>query len=827
MFKRLVPAVFGTMLLYVALCATASAATVAPDLASRIAGLADSADVGVVIVTFNTSSGLQPQHLDVLRAAGLSRGYTLQTLGMVAVPATAGQVRALAANPAVRSVWPNEALHYYMHQARVVTGVDRLRADRQLTLANGGRPVLGGGDFSVVINDSGIDATHADLRLGDRVVQNVFIPSDTETASGFTPLVAIENVPNTDSVGHGTHCAGIVGGSGLMSGGQYGGVAPGTKLIGCGSGAVLFVLNSLGGFEYALANQARYNVRVISNSFGSNGAFNPDDPLNVATKAAYDRNIAVVFAAGNSGPGKNTHNRYAKAPWVISVAAGTKEGGLASFSSRGTPRDERLANSDPNDDNDYPTITAPGTGREFESDAAKFTAAIVSVRAITNIFTNGLTDDAELPPAAIPFYTQISGTSMATPFVAGVVALLLDADPTLTPDEIKQILTATASHMPGYDDFEVGAGYVNAYAAVDKAFNRAKAYGSYANPTFNARFTVGGPAPEPFHVDYSPAALPGPASSNAKTFTVQPNMNVLDVYATFDTALEDGEGNTIGLLLTAPDGQTFSSGVALPILDAASRQVVVDNPKPGTWLLEVRGVRGLAAAPNFSLPTSGAAAPGPVDGTITQRQFTLNRVADIVGHPHQADIETALKSRLVDIDADGLFRPDSEVTRDYFARALALDAPLRQTLAAAPRFTDVAPDLEPIAQAVTASGSTLRDFDFTPAGLMSASGTTFNPAKSVTRLDLAVALVRALGHDAEARAKANSVVTYGGLPLADNAQIPGAMRGYVQIALDLGLVEVHQGGIIPGPRFGPALVIPRYELASALVRYTAAFSAGR
>ncbi|MCV5948252.1 S8 family serine peptidase, partial [Escherichia coli] len=129
-------------------------------------------------------------------------------------------------------------------------------------------------------------------------------------------------------------------------------------------------------------------------------------------------------------------------------------------------------NSDPLDDFDAPTITAPGTGRIFASNAGRFTTDIVSVRSASNLTANGTTDDTELPPYAIPFYTQISGTSMATPFVAGVVALMLDADPTLTPDEIKQILVDTASRMPGRADYEVGAGYVNAYAAVDKVFNR-------------------------------------------------------------------------------------------------------------------------------------------------------------------------------------------------------------------------------------------------------------------------------------------------------------------------------------------------------------------
>ncbi len=117
---------------------------------------------------------------------------------------------------------------------------------------NGGLPVSGKGDFSVVINDSGIDATHPDLQLGKNVIQNVFIATGTDTLSGFTTLQALENLPNTDlNVGHGTHCAGIVGGTGQQSGGLYAGVAPGARLIGTGSGAVLFVLNALGGFEWS------------------------------------------------------------------------------------------------------------------------------------------------------------------------------------------------------------------------------------------------------------------------------------------------------------------------------------------------------------------------------------------------------------------------------------------------------------------------------------------------------------------------------------------------------------------------------------------------
>ncbi len=840
MIKRIATTLIAALLISFATLSAAQAATLSQTLSGQLNQLGDAASVGIVIVSFNTANGLNASHLNILRGIGINKGFTFQKLGMVAIPATAGQVRALAGNSAVRSVWSNDKLHYYMHQARVVAGVDRVLSDGAYTARNGGMPVSGKGDFSVMVIDSGVDATHNDLKLGEKVIQNVQVLTSTDLVqAGFTPLVTLENVPNTDqTVGHGTHCAGIIGGTGQNSGGLYRGVAPGAKIIGAGLGAGLFVLNAVGAWEWALVHQFDYNIRVISNSYGSSGPFEPDNPINIASKSAYERNITVVFAAGNSGPGKGTYNPYAKAPWVIGVAAGTKEGGLASFSSRGLPREERLGNTDTLDDYDTPTITAPGTGREFESNISKFTSDIVSVRAISNLTANGTTADADLPIAHIPFYTQISGTSMATPFVAGTVALLLDADPTLTPDEIRSILTETASRMPGYEDFEVGAGYLNAYAAVDKVFNRSRNYGSFREPVYNARFSVSGPAPAPFHIDYSPAATPGAGSTNSTTFTVDEGMSVLDVFATFDNVIETGDGNTIGLLLTAPDGTKYSSGVALPILDGTTRQVVVKNPQPGEWLLEARGVRGLAALPNVSLPTSGAALPGPVDGTITQKLYTLETVADIQGHQAQAQIESALKNRQMDTFADGTFRPNDAVTRENFANLLVSNTSLRQSLGSTTRFNDVSAAFAPIAEAVTANGSTTRDYNFASKGMLSVSGSSFSPDAKTTRLEVAVALVRALGLDAEAKAKAGQpvTVTYSGqtLVLADNADIPSAMRGYVQFALDRGILQatytLEQGTFDLQPtlkaRVAPNSGMSRAFMAYALNNFRQHFVAG-
>ena len=825
----------------------AQATTLSPKLSSQITGLADDASVGVVIVSFDSPSGLTPANVDVLRSVGVTSGVTFDRLGMVGAVLTAGQVRALSTNPAIRSIWDNERLQYYMNQARMMTGVEKLRTDSTFTLRNGGMPISGSGNFSVLVIDSGIDATHADLPLGTKVVQNTQRVVSTNTGntgitvggiplSGFTPSLSIENLPNTDNVGHGTHVAGMVGGLGVRSGATYAGVAPGVKIVGSGGGAVIFVLDALAGWEYGLANQFVYNIRVITNSYGPTTPtdHNPNHPLVRASKRAYDNNIVVLWAASNDGA-EDTINAYGQAPFVITVAAGSKEGMLADFSSRGVPREQRLSDTKPNNDNEYPTITAPGTGRAFESSLARygFTSDVISVRSSTGL-TNlvGATADTELAPAMIPFYTQMSGTSMATPFTAGVVALMLDADPTLTPDEIKQILIETATRMPGYRDHEVGAGYLNAHAAVDKVFHRAKAYTNRQEPTFNATLTTENIAPQNFHIDFDPT-VNGPGSTNARPFTVEPSVNVLKARATVDVVGEPGATNLIGIRLWAPDGTSYSPTFALNSTSNV-REGIVNDPMPGTWYIEARGVRGTSAAPVTS--PQQVAPPGPVDGVITQTRFVVPQIADIQGHAKQASIETAILRRLVDTFADGTFRPDSAVTREELARSLSLNTNLRQTLGATPKFGDVSGDLLGIAEAVTARGSTIRDFDFVPTGMMGNTGTSFNPTGTVNRLDLAVALVKALGYDAQARSLANTTVTYQGTALTDNSQIPGALRGYAQIAIDKGLFEAFpaevrqvapgQFIVVPGPRFEPATAVTRATLAEKLNAYRTLFTTG-
>jgi serine protease AprX len=225
-----------------------------------------------------------------------------------------------------------------------------------------------------------------------------------------------------------------------------------------------------------------------------------------------------------------------------------------------------------------------------------------------------------------------------------------------------------------------------------------------------------------------------------------------------------------------------------------------------------------------------------VTGIIKQSVVTLQDVADIHGRPDEQLIKDTVTIRRMDIFADGTFRPNANVTRDDFARTLSLNTPLRQALGATPRFTDVSGGLAAIAEAITASGSNLRDWNFVPQGLMSANGSLFNPTGTVNRLDVAVAFVRSLGLDTEARALANSAVTSGGQPLVDNGSIPPALRGYVQIAINRGLLEAFPAEIrqigpgqyvaVPGPRFEPNTLVTRSVLAAKLSLFAQAFAAG-
>ncbi|HSX60158.1 MAG TPA: S8 family serine peptidase [Tahibacter sp.] len=439
--------------------ASVAAALLDREIRDALAGALPGDKLSVVVSFANASGPLTASQNNLLRAIGIRQALTFRSLPIAGALATPAQIRALAARDDVLSIYANRDLRYFNAEARQLTRV----AEAQASPGDFGQalPYIGRG-VTAVINDSGIDATHADLAYGSHVVQNVQALTNLNSLVAALPVTYIENQVDTDiSSGHGTHCAGSFGGSGARSGGRYAGVAPGASIVGYGSGAVISILDAIGGFDYAIHNKYRFGapIRVISNSWGTSGDFEPLDPVNLASYAAYKHDIVVLFAAGNDGPGADTHNPYAQAPWVISVAAGTKDPALAlaDFSSRGNPGESGSFTMPDGQNWTYvnaPTVVAPGVD-------------IVSTRALTGLLpVLALPQDLSLTPQHVPFYTHMSGTSMATPHAAGVVALLLEANPTLLPADVRKALQLGAVPMSGHAGWEVGAGYLDAYAAL-------------------------------------------------------------------------------------------------------------------------------------------------------------------------------------------------------------------------------------------------------------------------------------------------------------------------------------------------------------------------
>lgn len=405
-------------------------ALISGDLQARL----DSAPSHEVIVTFSDTSKVH-QLLNLTPSV-----HVMQELPMVGAVLTSAQVRTVAGWDGVESVYFNAPLEYFNYESGEIT--DGHKVHDHIGLYGTG--------VTVAVLDSGVDATHPDLELGSKTIQNVKLVGDLGLVGVSTYL---ENQPNTDtSSGHGTHVAGTVGGTGAASANDprrpnyHDGIAPGANLIGIGAGEAISILYALMGFDWALANQDKYSIDIITNSWGSsNSVYDPNNPINKASYEAYKRGMVVTFAAGNDGPAEDTLNPYAIVPWVINVGSGTKSGDLSGFSSRGLEGDFYK----------HIDVVAPGS-------------SIVSTRALnTPLPVLGPVVDPT-DPAYHAYYAGMSGTSMATPFVAGTAALLLEANPELSPDQIEEILMQTATPMP-YPYHWVGGGYINVLAAVDLA----------------------------------------------------------------------------------------------------------------------------------------------------------------------------------------------------------------------------------------------------------------------------------------------------------------------------------------------------------------------
>lgn len=454
--------------------------------------MADPSGEITVVLGFRDVPDLEP-----LRAQGFAiMGYEHLPVAVALVQGR--DVPRLLSQPGVLSATRDiELEHYVWPTARAGnfggTGDELTRSDRARALG------VDGSGVGVAVIDLGTSGLHPGLRpraQGGPMVQNVKIlvsPGKilaSQPAQSPTTLY-LEDLVNSDLTdGHGTHTAGIAAGH-WTEDGLLGGRAPGADLVAIGAGDALALPWVLGGLEYVAANHERYNIRVVTNSWGVQGPYNPVHPVNLATKALADEGLLVLFSAGNAGPGLRTMNAYSLAPHVLAIGATTLSGAIASFSSRGDP-----ASGKPG-----PDLVAPGaniiSGRN----------QWVSANEVT--YRTPWNDAGYVPLEHLNWYRAVSGTSMAAPQVAGIAALIWQANPSLTAADVSRILIDTARPIVGFQQTAQGAGLVDAHAAVLAARGETIPEPSFVEPTVVDR--AGDAVVYPFHG----AILGGPDKSSS------------------------------------------------------------------------------------------------------------------------------------------------------------------------------------------------------------------------------------------------------------------------------------------------------------------------
>ncbi|WP_164670799.1 S8 family peptidase [Virgibacillus doumboii] len=289
------------------------------------------------------------------------------------------------------------------------------------------RTGLTGEGVNIAIIDTGI-YPHQDLE-GRIIAFKDFVKNNTD--------------PYDDN-GHGTHCAGDAAGNGFSSDGEYEAPAPASNLIGVkvlnkmGSGSLSTVID---GVEWCIQNRSEFNINVLSLSLGSTAQESAeDDPVVKAVEAAWQNGMVVCVAAGNSGPEPETIGSPGISPKVITVGAANdsntvnrSDDVVADFSSRG-PTIDGLTK---------PDLLTPGVN-------------IISLRS-----PNSFLDKTSPGSRVGTNYASLSGTSMATPICAGVVAQLLQKEPNLSPDQVKEQLINACQDI-GQPPNVQGHGYLNA-----------------------------------------------------------------------------------------------------------------------------------------------------------------------------------------------------------------------------------------------------------------------------------------------------------------------------------------------------------------------------
>jgi serine protease AprX len=468
--------------------------------------------------------------------AGAAIGSSYDAIGVFVAYGSAGMFRDLGRSPSIEGIEANRRLHYDTDTSHEATrGQDVL--DGTVTLPGG--TIIDGLGVGVAIVDSGVDGTHPDL--ADRMGGNVkIVCTVTGSQPGADPAVEgnlgqcrgpkvavpMDDTDSSTGSGHGTHVAGIVAGTGAASDGRYHGAAPGATIYGVSSGTATSVENALDGLNWVLENhdQVTPDIKVVNNSWSvcCGARFRDSQGLDALwdmQDALIAEGVTLVFAAGNDGGDGGTATTSGTCsnpvPGLVCVAGyddgdtGTRNGIIWSGSSRG----KRYPYAGAQQQDTFPhTLTWPDV-------AAPATGIVSTCRAHMPYACLASKTD---PPNS---YATATGTSMAAPHIAGIVAQLYQADPELTPADVENVLEDTAykflwgSAYGEYPDptnsddttsFEKGHGLVDVVAAL------------------NSVLGTGSPDPDPTPSP-SPTPTPQPGGTTFYFHSSAPVGNVDDV----------------------------------------------------------------------------------------------------------------------------------------------------------------------------------------------------------------------------------------------------------------------------------------------------------
>jgi len=469
---------------------------VAPDLREQIEQAGGGAEVTrQVIVQLSdtaTPAGLRAK----LARLGGRIHQSHDALGLATIELPAGHVRELASDTDIIYVSPDRPVAATGH-LETTTGATLIRDLVRST-------TLDGRGIGIAVIDSGIYSSHYLLTDARRLTEVNLKEEETDCGKSLSldrsAVVYEKNFIDgkcsaDDIYGHGTHVASLIRGSSGFDYGNYSGIAPGANLINLrvlnndGRGSTSRVIEAI---DWCIANKTARNIRIINLSLGAPAEDSyRNDPLCLAARRAYNAGIVVVAAAGNNGKDRNGRKLYGGIsspgidPSVITVGATNTRGTdirsddkITTFSSRGPTRGFVVVNGSKKYDSLIkPDLVAPGNrligalalGKEITTTDG---SVIYCNKLVSEFPSLRVTDNRAYPEGkdrlrVIPEGTMyLSGTSMAAPLVSATVALMLEANPTLTPALVKAILMYSAQPIKGFNTLEQGAGQLNVDGAV-------------------------------------------------------------------------------------------------------------------------------------------------------------------------------------------------------------------------------------------------------------------------------------------------------------------------------------------------------------------------